>query len=232
MNFDPNKPVGAHTDAQGRGHVAAVFTEQGRTTSPTHLRRWFQEWVCNLPGESPIFLYELCDAILMVCCSSGWHNDANRTCVLCVDNKAAVATLVKCSSSPPAGTLLANLFWTLATRGSATWWVEYIHAKPNIADEPPSGCAGCSQALCSVSTTNVPRAFARCFSPWEALRRESTLVSHNWKELCASQYYPPSYYDLPKGFGIWSDFLKPWIEYGDYLAHLRILPILPNTSWA
>ena len=50
-------------------------------------------------GESPIFLYELCAAILMVFIANQWMGDTPRTCVLCVDNKAAAAALIKGSSS-------------------------------------------------------------------------------------------------------------------------------------
>ena len=50
-------------------------------------------------GESPIFLYEICAAILMVYTANEWCDSTTRTCVLCVDNQAAVAALVKGSSS-------------------------------------------------------------------------------------------------------------------------------------
>ena len=175
-------PVGAHSDAQGLGHIAGVFTRHGKTTATTHLPEWFTSWVCSLPEESPIFLYELCAAILVVCCSLECPDAANRTCALCVDNKAAVATLVKGSSSSPIGTLLANLFWTLATRGDLLWWVEYVHTKSNGADLPPRHCDAQSRGLCSAASANVTATFTHCFTSWETLRREATIINKKRKE--------------------------------------------------
>ena len=176
------KPIGAHSDAQGLGRVAAVFTRHGRTAITTHLPSWFITWVCSLPGESPIFLYELCAAILVVCCSFDWPDAANRTCVLCVDNEAAVATLVKGSSSSPVGAILANLFWTLATRGSILRWIEYVHTKSNGADQPSRRCDALPRKHCSVATTNLPATSKHCFSSWETLHREATIAQQKLKE--------------------------------------------------
>ena len=59
-------PVGANTDAQGYGHIAAVYTGRATATVSLHLPDWLMELVWNAPGESAIFIYELRDAILMV----------------------------------------------------------------------------------------------------------------------------------------------------------------------
>ena len=103
-------PVGAHTDAQGRGHIAAVYTGETKTVVSLHPPSWFVDMVKNIPGESPIFIFELCDAILLERLSLKWPRSKKRTCVLCVDNQAAVAALVKGSSSSALGTLLSSLF--------------------------------------------------------------------------------------------------------------------------
>ena len=169
-------PVGAHTDSEGLGHIDAVYLDSEKTTASTHLPKWFLELVNDLPNESPIFLFEMCAAILMVCCSSGWENKDARTCELRVGNKAAVEALVKGSSSPPAGALLANLFWTLATHGSIIWWIEYVHTKSNSADGPSRDCTALLGDGCSRNTGNVPQIFAHAFSPWEAIHREATIV--------------------------------------------------------
>ena len=169
------KPVGAHTDAQGLGHVAAVFTTNGRTAVSTHLPQWFLDWIEKLPGESPIFIYELCAAVLLAYCAREWRG-ISRTCVVCIDNKAAVATLVKGSSTSPIGTLLANLFWTVATQGNTTWWIEYVHTKSNIADQPSRQRTRTAGKPCNKSTRNVPIEFEQTFATWTSLHREATVV--------------------------------------------------------
>ena len=107
-------PVGAHTDAQGFGHIAAAYKGSRTNTVSAHLPTWFLKMITDIPGESPIFTYELCAAILMVCGSLDWPRNQPRTCVLCVDNKASVAALVKGSSKSKIGSLLTTFFWKLA----------------------------------------------------------------------------------------------------------------------
>ena len=92
-------------------------------------------------GESPIFLYELCAAVLMVYIENGWGNTKPRTCVLCVDNQADVAALVKGRSTSDLAGVLANLFWDAASRGNTRRRIEYVRAKSNSADDPSRQCA-------------------------------------------------------------------------------------------
>ena len=99
-----HSPVGAHTDAQGYGQIAAVYTGRATAAVSLHLPDWLMELVRNAPGESPISIYELRASILMVCISLEWPRQTQRTCVLCVDNMADVAELVKGSSTSPIGT--------------------------------------------------------------------------------------------------------------------------------
>ena len=181
VDLYPNKPVGAHTDAQGLGHIAAVFTTFGRTTVSTNLPDWFLSWINENSDESPIFIYELCAAILVAFCALDWPRTA-RTCVLCIDNQAVVATLVKGSSSSQLGSLLANLFWTIAARCTTTWWIEYVHTKSNTADQPSGWCDKTERGQCTSPTRNVPAAFAETFSNWLTLHREATFAKQEIKE--------------------------------------------------
>ena len=64
--FDQLKPIGARKDAQGYGHIAAVYFGRSRVTSRLHLPQWLCELALEAEGESPIFIYEICAAILMV----------------------------------------------------------------------------------------------------------------------------------------------------------------------
>ena len=64
--FIYNSPIGAHTDAQGLGHIAAVYKGSVTNTVSVHLPAWCLNLVNESPGESPIFAYELRAAILMV----------------------------------------------------------------------------------------------------------------------------------------------------------------------
>ena len=168
-------PVGAHTDAQGFGHIAAVYMNQ-TTEVALHLPSWFTKLVSETPVESPIFIYELCAAILMVCVSLTWPADTHRTCVLCVDNKAAVAALAKGSSSSSMGSMLATLFWTLAARGSTLRWIEYVHAKSNRTDFPSRERGAPDGRKCARSVGQCPAAFRYAFKSWYTLHEQANMV--------------------------------------------------------
>ena len=107
--FKQLKPVGAHTDTQGRGHVAAVYYGVSRCSLRVHLPQWFCAMDESTEGESPISLCELGASILMVYTANDWNDTTPRTCVLCVDNQAAVAALIKGSSSSDLARVLVNL---------------------------------------------------------------------------------------------------------------------------
>ena len=118
MPILPDKPVGAHTDAQGLGHVAAFVTGATKTVVSTHLPQRFTVMVNEIAGESPIFIYfDLSAAILMVRIALDWPEGAKRTFVLCVGCKAAVSALAKGSPSSILGARLTSLFWDIADRG-------------------------------------------------------------------------------------------------------------------
>ena len=169
------RPVGAHTDAQGLGHVAAVSTGETKTAVSAHLPEWFMATVTALPGESPIFIYELCAAILTACLALNWSRDRHRTCVLCVDNQAAVAALVQGAPSSPLGALLESLFWNIAARGATLRWIEYVHAKPNDADATARLRTSRNGNRCAYQMGQIPSAFSEAFSSWESPHREATV---------------------------------------------------------
>ena len=181
--FVSQSPVGAHTDAQGHGHIAAVYKNRHTNTASLHLPPWFTDLVSTTPGESPIFTYELCAAILMVCISLDWPTNSHRTCVLCVDNQAAVAALVKGSSTSPIGTMLATLCWTLAARGTAMWRIDYVRAESNHADRPSRECDAPHGSTCSRSFGHCRPTFYRAFKSWEAFRKEATTVQQMKKDV-------------------------------------------------
>ena len=87
-------------------------------------------------GDSPIFTYELCAAILKGCIANRRRGETARTCVLCFDSKAAVSALVKGSSPSDLSGVLVTLFWNVASRGTTRRWVGYADTRPNYADFP------------------------------------------------------------------------------------------------
>ena len=66
--------------------------------------------------------------------------------MLCVDNKAALAALIKGSSSSELGATFVNLFWSMAARCPVIWRFEYVNTKANAAD-PPSRVCGAPMGL-------------------------------------------------------------------------------------
>ena len=113
----------------------------------------------------------------MVYIANEWGDPTPRTCVLCVDNRAAVASLIKGSSSPDLAVALVNLFWNAAARGNTRRWIEYVNAKSNTADYPSRQRAMPSETECHWSQGSAPREFRDAFTSWEALRREATLFT-------------------------------------------------------
>ena len=156
---------------------AAVFHHEGRHEGNLRLPEWFCQLANAAEGESPIFLYELCAAILMVYIANEMEDGTPRTCVLRVDNMAAGGALVKGSSSSKLGTVLANLFWNVAARGTTRWWIEYVNTKSNAADFPSRICALPIESRCSQSHGCVPKRFSAAFSTWDNIRREATFFA-------------------------------------------------------
>ena len=168
--------IGAHTDAQGLGCIAAVYTGSTKTTVSTRLLRRFVLAVTSIPDESPISTYELCASMLMAGAATEWSRDRQRTFFLCVDNQAALAALVKGSSSAELGTLLASLFWPCVARGNTLWRIEYVRAKSDDADAPSLDCTVSPDKAWKLGSGVVPDSFRESIESREALRREATFA--------------------------------------------------------
>ena len=117
--FKQLAPVGARTDAQGYGHIAAVYRKGIRSLAHCHLPQRLRDMTNAAEGESTIFIFELCAAVLMVFLANERGDTTPRTCALCVDNQAAATALIKGSTSSDLAGVLVNLFWNVAARGNA-----------------------------------------------------------------------------------------------------------------
>ena len=130
-------PVGAHSDAQGHGHIASRAMLPNDVSISTHLPKWFVEMAFASDAEAHIYRFELAANVLTACLVA-YRSDCNhRTCVLRIDNRAALAALIKGSSPSALGTVLANLFWRVAARCPLVWRFLYVDTKSNAA-YPPS----------------------------------------------------------------------------------------------
>ena len=152
-------PMGAHSYAQGRGHIASLALLPYDISVATHLTPWFVGMAISAEGESPIYLSELAATVLTACLVA-YRSDGNpRTCVLRVDNKAALAALITGSSSPALGDILDNFFWGVASRGPVVWRFEYVNTKSNAADPPSRLCDAPSGSMRSRSPGEIPPEF-------------------------------------------------------------------------
>ena len=181
--FEQLRPVGAHTDAQGRGRVSAVYYGNRRAAAHAHLLERLSAMAVDAEGESPIFLYELCAAILLVYIANGWMGATPRTRVLCVDNQAAVAARIKGISPPDLAGSLVNLFWNVAARGNTRWRVEYVDAKSSSSDSPSRQCKLPTEAVRFEAQGQIPTEFRDAFSSSESLRREAAVFTKRSSEI-------------------------------------------------
>ena len=165
---------GVHSDAQGFGHIACRTLLNSVATHHLHLPKWFVDLATNTEGGSAIYLFEICAAILAITVVSQFNTEPSRTCVLCIDNQAALAALVKGSTSSELGTILVGVFWAFAARSSVYWWMEYVHTDSNDADHPSRRCSADTAPQCLSNSGLTPDAFTRAFQSWEALHRAST----------------------------------------------------------
>ena len=78
-------------------------------------------------GGPPIHLFELAAAVRTACLAAYRPGGNPRTCVLRIDNMAAIASLIKGTSSPALGAILVNLFWSAAARPPVERRFEYQH---------------------------------------------------------------------------------------------------------
>ena len=116
------------------GHIAAKFGLPDTKTITHHLPECVRTTATKAEGESPVYLYELCAAILLARIALSWGDASNRAVVLCVDNQAAVAALTMGSSAAEFDSVLVNAFWISGARPNAQWWIEYVPTAANLAD--------------------------------------------------------------------------------------------------
>ena len=107
----------------------------------------------------------------MVYVANEWGDTTPRTCVLCVDNQAAVSALIKGGSSSGMAGALVNLVWNVAARDNARWWIEYVNAKANTADGPSRQSAMPNETARHLSQCVASREFREAFAAREAIRR-------------------------------------------------------------
>ena len=93
-----------------------MFGRPSHVATSLHLPKWFCDLAFKSEGESAIYLFELAAAVFMAFIALVWGNAMHQTCVLCIDNQATVAALVKGRSPSPLGIMLVILFWTTAAR--------------------------------------------------------------------------------------------------------------------
>ena len=127
-------------------------------------------------GESPIYLSELAATVLATRLAS-YRSDGNpRTCVLCIDDKAAIDALIEGSASSELWGISANLFWIVVPSFPVVWRFWYANTKSNAADPPPRACEAPKGMACTRRSGRTPPESSRIFASLGVLRRESTLV--------------------------------------------------------
>ena len=126
--------MGAHSDAHGRGHIATRALLPLDVSISTHLPKWFTEMAFAADAESPIYLFEHAATVLTACLAAYRSEGNRRTCVLRIDNKAALDALIKGSSSSALGAVLVYLFWSVAARCPAVWRFGYeiVCCRPSV----------------------------------------------------------------------------------------------------
>ena len=154
-------PMGARSDAQGRGHIAARSLIPSDVSVSTHLPMRFVEMSFSTDDEPPIYQFELAATVLTSCLAAYRSGGNPRTCVLRIGNKAAIASLVKGSSSSALCAILVNLFWSVAARCPVVWRFECVGAKSNAAAPPSQLCDAPLGLTCSRSAGEIPPEFSR-----------------------------------------------------------------------
>ena len=166
--FEVNPPFGARSDAHGGGHVGRRVILDKVVTLHSHLPEWFVTMAVTAEGESAIYLFEICTAILTVCVVISLSLETTRSCVLFIDNQAALAALAKGSASSELGAVLVGAFWAVAARSPVQWWLEYVHTDSNDADAPSRDCNAGDDTWRNLSRGSLPLSFTSMFQLWVA----------------------------------------------------------------
>ena len=152
-------PFGAHSDAQGLWHIACRILLGSVSSYHVHLPPWFAHLATNTEGGSAIYLFGICASIFSVAVASEANTQPSRTCVLRIDNQAALAALVKGSTSSELGTVLVGVFWAFAARSSVYWRMEYVRTDSDDSDRPSRRCNADSAPQCQLQSGQIPESF-------------------------------------------------------------------------
>ena len=125
----------------------------------TDLPKRFIEMAFAGDAGSPIYLFEHAATVLTACQAAYRPGGSRRTCVLRIDNKAALDALIKASSSSAIGTFLANLLLSAEARCQAVWRFEYVSTQPNDADPPSRVCDTPTGVECTRWSGEAPPEF-------------------------------------------------------------------------
>ena len=159
---------GAHSDAQGFGHVAASLRFGSHTiTRSAHLPAWFCALAPVSAHDSGIFAYELAAAILCACMALDLCGDRFAAATLCVDNSGALQCLIRGNSSTPLGRALVSVFWNVGVRSNVFWWFEWVSTLANFADSPSRACGFDRVLPAGFGWREAPIAFLQIFSSFE-----------------------------------------------------------------
>ena len=156
---------GAHSDAQGFGHISASIRFGARTlTRSVHL----PAWVCALAPvsarDSGIFAYELAAAVLCACMATDLCGDRFAAATLCVDNSGALQCLIRGNSSTPLGRALVAISWNVGARANIFCWFEWVSTLANFADRPSRACGFDKVIPTGFGWRNAPDSFLRIFA--------------------------------------------------------------------
>ena len=152
----PTKPVVVYSDACGAGHLGAmVYVVTKCHTVSTHAPEWFTR------SSAGIFELEALAELLgvMLACEVA----PGAPIVLCCDNRAAVATVIRGTCQTVLGRMIASAIWATASRFNCPIWVEPVRSCLNPSDPPSRACAMLpdeERHALPGTVENIPKAFA------------------------------------------------------------------------
>ena len=132
---------GARTDAQASGHFAVVSGRPNTQTIQMRMPEWSCESSSGDTAEPPVALVEIRD-VPTECSSASNVTSKSPLMPFARDNRAAVTALASGASGSRLAAVPVSLFWRVAVRGKAHWWLEYMHTDANAAGMPSCLRAG------------------------------------------------------------------------------------------
>ena len=163
--YDFNFRFGAHSDAQGSGHVAATFRCNGLTTVYSlHLPVWLVNAARRSELDSGIFVFEMAAALFALCLIPALGFVGSVAGMLCVDNQGVLESLIRGASGNPLASAIAAVFWNVAMRNSTFVWLERVSSSANFADQPSRLCGETGVTSSDFSRGGAPKSFLAIFS--------------------------------------------------------------------